>query len=80
LRQNIRVGTVTELEAEGRSDAEYSAYVEFGTGGLVDVPTGLEGYAMQFKGKGIRQINLAPRPFFFPAAFKHFKLLMEKIK
>lgn len=48
------------------SNMPYAAYVEFGTGGLVDVPKGLEDYAIKFKGRGIKKVNLPARPFFFP--------------
>mgnify|MGYP001597845840 CR=1 FL=1 len=58
----------------------YAPYVEFGTGGLVDVPVGLEDYAIQFKGNDIRQVNLPARPFLFPAYEEERKLLIEKIK
>ena len=52
------------------ANAAYAAYVEFGTGALVDIPTELKEYAEQFRGKGIRQVNLPARPYFFPAVFK----------
>ncbi|CAL1518202.1 HK97-gp10 family putative phage morphogenesis protein [Chitinophaga sp. MM2321] len=58
----------------------YGPYVEFGTGGLVDVPVGLEDYAIQFKGQGIREVNLPARPFLFPAYEEERKKLIEKIK
>jgi len=45
------------------ANAPYAAYVNFGTGGLVYIPKGFEELAAQFKGKGIRQINLPARPF-----------------
>lgn len=48
----------------------YSAYQEFGTGGLVDVPPGWEKIAIVFKGKGKRQINMKPQPFMYPAYAK----------
>lgn len=32
------------------SDVDYAPFVEFGTKSKVDIPAGLEGYAMQFKG------------------------------
>lgn len=67
--------------------AEYAAYVEFGTGALVDIPAeppGLAEYAIQFKGAGIRQVNLPARPYFFPAFLsntlelaKRFKAILE---
>lgn len=45
-----------ELSATVYAAALYSAYVEFGTGAFVEVPTGLESYAMEFfvsgEGKG----------------------------
>jgi len=46
-------------------DKDYGAYVEFGTGDNVDVPEGLEEYAMQWfvNGKG----KLHARPYIFPA-------------
>ena len=49
------------------ANAPYSAYVEFGTGGTVSIPKGFEEMASKFKGKGIRKINLKPRPFFIPS-------------
>ena len=58
----------SRLTAQVGTRVHYAPYVEFGTGGLVQVPKGLESYAMQFKGKGIRQINMRARPFLFPAA------------
>lgn len=57
----------------------YAPYVEFGTGGLVDVPKELKEYAWQFKGAGIRQVNLPARPFWWPSFLKHKKELDEKI-
>lgn len=61
-------GEVTTGEVEVRKN--YAAYVEFGTGTLVDVPEGLEEYAIQYKGKGIKQVNLPARPFLYPAFAK----------
>jgi len=42
----------SKLEREVFTDVKYAPYVEFGTKSKVDIPPGLEGYAMQFKGKG----------------------------
>lgn len=58
----------------------YAPYVEFGTGVLVDVPQGLEDYAIQFKGKGIKQVNLPARPYLFNSARENFNKLIEKLK
>jgi len=49
--------------------AGYGPYVEFGTGSKVQVPPELREYAMQFKGAGIRQVNLRARPYLYPAYF-----------
>lgn len=58
----------------------YAPYVEFGTGRLVDVPEGLETYAAQFKGKGVRQVNIPARPYFFPAYVKYRQRIIDGIK
>lgn len=65
-------------EVSARTD--YAAYVEFGTGTLVNVPKGLEDYAMQFKGKGVKQVNLPARPFLFPAFYKAVAELPTEIE
>lgn len=39
------------LSREVYTDVKYAPYVEFGTKSKVEIPPGLEGYAMQFKGK-----------------------------
>src|SRR5690606_16361151 len=43
----------------------YSAYVEFGTGDRVEVPPGLEDWAMQFYVNG--QGSTPAQPFLYPA-------------
>lgn len=69
-----------QLSSEVGFRVHYSPYVEFGTGGLVDVPSGLENYAIQFKGAGIKQVNLPPRPFLFNSAFEEQQKLIERLK
>ena len=64
--------------------ANYAPYVEFGTGGSVDLTDmtqlGIpESYAAQFKGKGIRDVNLPARPFFFSSARIGFKNLLNRL-
>lgn len=80
LRQSIAVSENKPFLKIVKSNANYSAYVEFGTGALVDVPKDLANYAMQFKGAGIKQVNLPARPFFFPAYFKNVRECYERIK
>jgi len=42
----------SKLTREVYTDVKYAPYVEFGTKSKVEIPPGLEGYAMQFKGGG----------------------------
>jgi HK97 gp10 family phage protein len=69
LRQSI--GKTEAREGFNRSfifaNAPYSAFVEFGTGGKVSIPSGFESIAAKYKGKGIKQINLRPQPYLIPA-------------
>jgi HK97 gp10 family phage protein len=60
--------------------APYAPFVEFGTGGLVDVPTELKEMAIKFKGKGIKQVNLRPRPYLYPALVRGRIEYLEKLK
>jgi HK97 gp10 family phage protein len=62
------------------SRLKYAPYVEFGTGGTVNVPAGYEDFAMQFKGKGIRKINLKPRPYLIPAFESEIPILRKNIQ
>jgi hypothetical protein len=64
--EEINDGFGTKLYA----NAKYAAYLEFGTGGNVDVPKGFEDLAIGFKGKGVRKVNLTARPHIIPAALK----------
>lgn len=82
LGQSIEARIESELawviEAGGIL-APYAPYVEFGTGGLVDVPDELKEQAIKFKGKGIKQINLRARPFLYPALLQGRKEYLEKL-
>ena len=60
--------------------APYAPFVEFGTGGLVDVPNGLKDQAIKFKGKGIKQVNLRPRPYLYPALLQGRTEYLDKLK
>lgn len=62
------------------TNVEYSPYVEFGTGTEVDVPSGLEDYAIQFKGAGIKEVNLPARPYLFNNARRNFIEMVERLR
>jgi hypothetical protein len=63
---------------------KYAPYVEFGTGTMVSVPPELKKIAEQFRGKGIRKVNLPARPFLYPAfvegRLKYLKDLKNLLK
>jgi HK97 gp10 family phage protein len=68
-----------KMEGMVSVNAPYAAYVEFGTGGLVEIPQGWEEMAGQFKGQGKRKVNLPARPFLIPAAKKGMESLSLKL-
>ena len=78
LKNSIRAKT-KGLTGEIVASANYAPYVEFGTGMLVNVPGELTEYAMQFKGKGIRQVNTPPQPYLYPAFFINRKKLSKEV-
>lgn len=66
--KSIDIGEIQwKVQANATGIAPYAPYVEFGTGGLVSVPPELKEIAIQFKGRGIKQINLPARPYLYPA-------------
>ena len=80
LKQSIRAEQQTKKKWYITAYERYAAYMEFGTGGLVEIPTGWEAMASQFKGKGIKRINITPRPFLYPAFKKGAKLYKKDLK
>lgn len=79
LKSSIN-GEINGLNGVIGTPVKYAPYMEFGTGGLVDVPEGLEDYAMKFKGAGIKQVNIPPRPFLTLAFRKHTSIMLEELK
>ena len=84
LKQSIRSerkGKTVEVIA----GAHYAPYVEFGTGGMVKLDDMVQlgippSYAAQFKGKGIKEVNLPARPFFYNAARIGLRNLLGRLK
>ena len=58
----------------------YSPYVEFGTGTKVVAPADVADYAMTFKGRGVRKVNLRAQPYFFPAVRISQKEMMARLE
>lgn len=80
LKSSINAETDrANLIGQVETSVKYAPYIEFGTGGRVNIPQGLEAYASQFKGKGVKQVNMPPQPFLFPASFKEFPKLIQRI-
>lgn len=74
-------GMAVEIGAGGVG-VNYAPYVEFGTGTKVKVNADTRDYAIQFKGRGIREVNLIARPYFFPAvriSVAHMKQKLNKL-
>ena len=62
------------------SALKYAPYVEFGTGGLVNVPAGYESFAIQFKGTKGYKVNLRARPYLIPAFESEIPILRKNIQ
>lgn len=69
-----------KVTGEVGTNVQYAPYVEFGTGGKVNIPQGLESYAARFKGKGERQVNLPARPYLFNSGFDNINKMMERLR
>lgn len=84
LKQSSLVTEINKLAWNIAFTARYAPYMEYGTGGLVDIPEELKDNAIQFKGKGIKKININPQPFLYPAFVKgrvqYIKDLEEELK
>jgi len=83
LKQSIVAGA-SNNKGFVKAKANYAPYVEFGTARLVDLEDltdlGLPAsYAMQFKGKGIKEVNLPARPFFFSSIRVELKKLLDRL-
>lgn len=79
---NVSLGNLSEWKilANAFGNAPYSAYMEFGTGGEVEVPQELKEMAIKFKGKGIKQVDLRPRPFMYPALIQGRKQYLKDLE
>jgi HK97 gp10 family phage protein len=84
LRQSIHAAKLAALRYEVNVGVKYGAYMEFGTGTKVTVPSELKEVARHFIGKGVKKINLRPQPYLYPAFIRgrmqYLKDLKESIK
>ncbi len=79
LRNSISLEPISKLTYSVEAKAKYAPYVEFGTGGLVEIPNGYQEFAALFKGRGIRKVNLRARPFLIPAFETEIPQLMKRL-
>lgn len=72
------------VKAGGINGVNYAPYVEFGTGTKVNQTFlqeyGLISYADDFRGKGIREVNLPMQTFLYANARTEFQKTFENIK
>ena len=47
---------------------------------MVKVPSELKEVAIQFKGKGVKEVNLPARPFLYPAFVKGRQQFLEDLE
>ena len=67
-------------DGEVSTNVKYAPYIEFGTGTLVSVPDELKELANEFRGRGLRQVNLPARPFLYPALVKERPNYIRNLK
>jgi HK97 gp10 family phage protein len=75
-----KVASLNYLVVSSGAGSSYAPYQEFGTGGLVSIPQGLESEAALYRGKGRRQVNMRAQPFFFAPAFAEWNKLKKRIE
>ena len=80
LRADNRYDISRPLNKVLFNKVEYAPYQEFGTGGLVSIPDGLQDEASIFKGRGIREVNMRPQPFFYRPYFEEIPKLLKAVE
>jgi len=70
LKQSIGVNANGIMNYEVVATMPYAAYIEFGTGGAVKIPQGVEDYAIQFKKQNRLNLSMKANPYLFPALFQ----------
>jgi len=80
LKQSIEVVPKAINNYEVVATMPYAAYIEFGTGGAVKIPAGVEDYAIQFKKRNPQNISMKANPYLFPAFFEQKPIIIQDIK
>jgi hypothetical protein len=81
LRGSISLAKKDFLVYELVAEVDYAAYHEFGTGTNYQVPEykEWEAIAAKFKGRGIKQVNIMPRPFMRPSILKYWPEFKKRV-
>ncbi len=81
LAQSIRsIKVENEVKYKVQANEPYAAFVEFGTGTKVSIPDGWSDMAADFRGRGIKQINITPQPYLYPAFQKGSRMLFKDLR
>ena len=81
LKGSISLAKKDFLVYELVAEVNYAAYHEFGTGANYQVPEYQEWQelASKFKGKGVKQVNIMPRPFMRPSILKFWPVFKQRV-
>ena len=80
LRSSIYLNKQEFMSYELIAANNYAAYVEFGTGeGFMPNGEPWDSIASKFKGKGIKEVNLLPRPYMRPSILAYIPSLTKTI-
>ena len=80
LRASIYLNKQQFMSYQLIAATNYAAYVEFGTGkGFIPNGQPWDGIASKFKGKGIKEVNLLPRPYMRPSVLAYIPSLKKSI-
>ena len=85
LRNSMYKEQIGDLSYKIATNVEYAPYMEFGTGGMVDLSYLTQaGYpsseAAQFKGASQERVHLQPQPFLYPAFIINRLQYIEDLK
>ena len=64
------------------AQTDYAAYIEFGTGNRFITPENNKWAKLAglFRGKGIRQVNLPPRPYMRPSILAYWPIYQKRVR
>jgi hypothetical protein len=81
LKGSISLRKKEFMNYELVAQTNYAAYIEFGTGANYQVPEykEWEAIAAKFKGRGIKQVNIMPRPFMRPSILAYWPKFKTRV-